>query len=156
LLNPKSLRRFQREAKSAARLHHTNIVPVFGVGQDDGLHYYVMQFIPGQSLDQVLAELNRIKESKSSSPTMIEDRPADRPEGPGTAVEVARALLTGVYKPAGGEAERVADPDSDRASSPAALTGADSDPRQPAPATRAGSAILDSAASDIKLHLPGQ
>ncbi len=39
--------RFQREARAAARLHHTNIVPVFGVGRDDGHHYYVMQFIPG-------------------------------------------------------------------------------------------------------------
>ncbi|HZZ80258.1 MAG TPA: protein kinase, partial [Gemmataceae bacterium] len=54
LLEPKHLLRFQREARSAARLHHTNIVPVFGVGECDGLHYYVMQFIHGQGLDQVL------------------------------------------------------------------------------------------------------
>src|SRR4029077_14647206 len=46
LLDPRHLGRFQREARSAARLHHTNIVPVFGVGEQDGLHYYVMQFIP--------------------------------------------------------------------------------------------------------------
>src|SRR5262249_45523486 len=32
LLDPRQLGRFQREARSAARLHHTNIVPVFGVG----------------------------------------------------------------------------------------------------------------------------
>src|SRR5690242_19617639 len=43
LLDPRHLGRFQREARSAARLHHTNIVPVFGVGEQDGLHYYVMQ-----------------------------------------------------------------------------------------------------------------
>src|SRR5262249_28839952 len=41
LLDPRQLGRFQREARSAARLHHTNIVPVFGVGEQDGLHYYV-------------------------------------------------------------------------------------------------------------------
>src|SRR5262249_25791728 len=46
LLDPRQLGRFQREARSAAKLHHTNIVPVFGVGEQDGLHYYVMQFIP--------------------------------------------------------------------------------------------------------------
>src|SRR5262245_50625409 len=46
LLDPRQLARFHREARSAARLHHTNIVPVFGVGESDGLHYYVMQFIP--------------------------------------------------------------------------------------------------------------
>jgi serine/threonine protein kinase len=56
LLDPKKLERFKREAQAAANLHHTNIVPVFGVGEQDGLHYYVMQFIEGQGLDRVLAE----------------------------------------------------------------------------------------------------
>src|SRR5271165_5059055 len=54
LLDTRHLQRFQREARAAARLHHTNIVPVYGIGSDDGLHYYVMQFIQGQGLDQVL------------------------------------------------------------------------------------------------------
>jgi serine/threonine protein kinase len=36
LLDPKQVRRFEREAKAAAKLHHTNIVPVFGVGRQDG------------------------------------------------------------------------------------------------------------------------
>ncbi len=43
-------RRFEREAKSAARLHHTNIVPVFGSGEHQGIPYYVMQFIEGTGL----------------------------------------------------------------------------------------------------------
>ncbi len=42
--------RFQREARSAARLHHTNIVPVFGVGEEGELSYYVMQLIKGDRL----------------------------------------------------------------------------------------------------------
>ncbi len=50
--------RFEREAKAAARLHHTNIVPVFGVGEHDGMPYYVMQFIPGLGLDAVIDELS--------------------------------------------------------------------------------------------------
>jgi eukaryotic-like serine/threonine-protein kinase len=41
------LERFRREAKSAARLHHTNIVPVFEVGSDGDVAYYAMQFIHG-------------------------------------------------------------------------------------------------------------
>src|SRR5262249_19575446 len=58
---PRQVRRFHREARSAAQLHHTHIVPVFGVGSQDGLHYYAMQFIPGLGLDQVLAEVNRLQ-----------------------------------------------------------------------------------------------
>lgn len=58
LLDESYVERFQREAKTAANLHHTNIVPVFGVGQQDGHHYYVMQLIHGVGLDDVLRELN--------------------------------------------------------------------------------------------------
>src|SRR5262249_31956442 len=61
LTDAKIVMRFEREARAAARLHHTNIVPVFGVGHDAGQHYYVMQFIPGQGLDAVPDELVRIK-----------------------------------------------------------------------------------------------
>jgi serine/threonine protein kinase/WD40 repeat protein len=50
------LERFLREAQTAAGLHHTNIVPVFDIGQADGLPYYAMQLIPGRGLDQVLAD----------------------------------------------------------------------------------------------------
>src|SRR5262249_41711974 len=56
LLDAKKLERFKREARAAARLHHTNIVPVFGVGEQDGCHYYVMQFVAGPALHQVVAE----------------------------------------------------------------------------------------------------
>jgi WD40 repeat protein len=45
LADVKRLERFRREAKAAARLHHTNIVPVFGTGEADGRHFYAMQFI---------------------------------------------------------------------------------------------------------------
>ena len=38
----KQLQRFQREAEAAAGLHHTNIVPVYGIGQSDDLHFYAM------------------------------------------------------------------------------------------------------------------
>lgn len=61
LLDSRYLRRFQNEARSAARLHHTNIVPVFGVGQHEGLHYYIMQFIQGVALDEVIAEMDAIR-----------------------------------------------------------------------------------------------
>src|SRR5262245_21696629 len=61
LLGSHRLERFQREARAAARLHHTNIVPVFGVGEDKGIHFYAMQFIQGQGLDEVLREVKRLR-----------------------------------------------------------------------------------------------
>jgi hypothetical protein len=59
--DPRSLLRFRREARAAARLHHTNIVPVFDVGERDGVHYYAMQFIQGQALNEVIDELRRLR-----------------------------------------------------------------------------------------------
>jgi serine/threonine protein kinase/tetratricopeptide (TPR) repeat protein len=53
---------FQREAR-AAKLHHTNIVPIFGVGEHQGTHYYAMQFIDGQSLDVALRDVQRLRQS---------------------------------------------------------------------------------------------
>ena len=50
----KRLQRFQREAQAVAQLHHTNIVPIFGVGEHDGLPYYAMQYIRGRGLDSLL------------------------------------------------------------------------------------------------------
>jgi serine/threonine protein kinase len=53
------LERFRREARAAAQLHHTNIVPVFEVGQEGDTCFYAMQFIQGQPLDQVFQDLQR-------------------------------------------------------------------------------------------------
>jgi len=53
--------RFQRESRTAAMLHHSNIVPVFGVGEHEGVLFYAMQFIEGRPLDEVLRELRRIR-----------------------------------------------------------------------------------------------
>ncbi len=50
-------RRFLNEARTAAGLHHTHIVPVFDVGQVGGLCYYAMQRIEGAGLDRVIKHL---------------------------------------------------------------------------------------------------
>jgi serine/threonine protein kinase len=75
------LKRFRREAKSAARLHHTNIVPVYGVGESEGLHFIAMQFIDGVTLQQKmdgqttqpdrLSSATFIGESKGTAPTHV-------------------------------------------------------------------------------------
>ena len=58
--------RFRREARAAARLHHTNIVPVYEVGQDGDVRFYAMQFIQGQGLDAVITELRRLRDRARS------------------------------------------------------------------------------------------
>ena len=59
--------RFRREARAAAQLHHTNIVPVFDVGKEENTYFYSMQYIPGQGLDQVIEELRQLKRAGNST-----------------------------------------------------------------------------------------
>ena len=54
-----AIERFKREAETVAKLHHTNIVPIYNVGSEHGVNYYAMQFIDGRSLAEVLAEAKR-------------------------------------------------------------------------------------------------
>src|SRR5436305_16712 len=89
----KQKRRFEREAKAAARLHHTNIVPVFGTGEHAGTPYYVMQFIQGLGLDAVVDELARMGPGgPTATPPATPDRPARRDA---SAAEMVRSLMTG-------------------------------------------------------------
>jgi eukaryotic-like serine/threonine-protein kinase len=97
LVDPKLVRRFEREAKAAARLHHTNIVPVFGVGQQDGHHYFVMQFIAGLGLDVVLDDLRRLRRGESKGRLDAKPEPAERQVAGVTAGDVARSLVTGRF-----------------------------------------------------------
>lgn len=55
ILNPDAFTRFEREAKLAARLDHPNIVPIFAVGQGDGVAFYTMRFVRGGSLEALVA-----------------------------------------------------------------------------------------------------
>jgi hypothetical protein len=57
-LDPRRLQRFKNEALAAAHLRHENIVPVYAVGCEHGIHYFAMQLIQGRSL-ATLIELRR-------------------------------------------------------------------------------------------------
>ncbi len=59
MLDERQLARFKNEALAAAQLHHPNIVPVFAVGCERGLHFYAMQLIDGQTLEHLIVELSR-------------------------------------------------------------------------------------------------
>lgn len=60
--------RFHREATTLATLRHKNIVQVFSFGQHEGYYYYVMQYIDGVGLDQIIDRLR-----KSSRPCHVAD-----------------------------------------------------------------------------------
>ena len=91
--DPTYLRRFQTEARSAARLHHTNIVPVFDFGEHEGICYYAMQFIAGVGLDQVLDDVRRLRGmagAAGAGPVTV--------HGNDTLQAASRGLLTGQFK----------------------------------------------------------
>ncbi len=48
--NASYLKRFQREAQTAASLHHPNIVPIHAIGEADGVWYFAMEYIRGKNL----------------------------------------------------------------------------------------------------------
>jgi serine/threonine protein kinase len=87
-------RAFQREARTVARLHHTNIVPLFGVGEQDGYHYIVMQLIRGVDLEAVLSALRNLGSSTEPSLAASEDDlPAYRARNSNDSSRLARALI---------------------------------------------------------------
>ena len=94
-----TVERFKREARAAASLQHSHIVPVFGVGENAGFHYYVMQYIHGRGMDEIMAVLrqeapaNDLSENESHSAEelamVLESGPvrSDKPDRLGAAAE---------------------------------------------------------------------
>ena len=66
-LTPQAVQRFRREAEAAAKLHHTNIVPVYTTGEQDGIHFYAMELIEGPSLNDVILQLRQSPSYESFS-----------------------------------------------------------------------------------------
>src|SRR5262245_31858024 len=104
------LQRFRREARAAARLHHSNIVPVFGVGEAEGLHFYVMQFIPGLGLGEVLEELKRQRQTRPAAA----EAAAVPARAAVSAAAVAQSLLTGAFAPPAPSPGALAEHDPER------------------------------------------
>ena len=77
-LDPKQLQRFKNEAQAAAQLHHTNIVPVYAVGSERGVHYYSMQLIDGYSLADLIEHRRRILGKSNDSTTDRADPPTEK------------------------------------------------------------------------------
>ena len=107
--------RFRREARAAARLHHTNIVPVYEVGQDGDVRFYAMQFIQGQGLDLIITELRQLRDRARSEPKIKAASPGQslRPRG-----EAIRPGYRGSDRRRRGRGRRGVAVDSDRSVRP--------------------------------------
>jgi eukaryotic-like serine/threonine-protein kinase len=71
----KHLQRFHNEAHAAAQLHHSNIVPVYAVGCERGVHFYAMQLIEGQSLAAMIQQIkgpDTVSHGTKGTPNKIE------------------------------------------------------------------------------------
>ncbi len=58
-IDPRSVERFEREAKAAARLRHPGIVEIYAVGEDAGTHYFAMERIDGTPLNVVIERMRQ-------------------------------------------------------------------------------------------------
>jgi serine/threonine protein kinase/Flp pilus assembly protein TadD len=96
-LTPKAVEHFHREAIAARKLRHTNIVPLYMTGQQDGTRFYAMELIEGPSLDEV------IRHSRQSARKDLVTPRASAADGQaatgayvpsGTSVKGAGTLLT--------------------------------------------------------------
>jgi serine/threonine protein kinase/Flp pilus assembly protein TadD len=92
-MDPRHLQRFKIESQAAAQLHHTNIVPVYYVGRERGVHFYAMQYIEGHSLAQVIADLRLqiadLKKDAKPHASLSEASPATAPYTPEPAPQSA-------------------------------------------------------------------
>jgi serine/threonine-protein kinase len=67
--NPEYIARFKREARLAARLEHPNVVQIFDVGEEQGVHYITMQYVEGKSLDALLKERKKLSVGEAVAAT---------------------------------------------------------------------------------------
>src|SRR3989339_1772218 len=58
--DPEYVLRFQREARSAARLDHPNIIKIHLVGEEEGQHYFAMEFVEGKTVRDLLRSEKRL------------------------------------------------------------------------------------------------
>ncbi|MEK6674415.1 MAG: serine/threonine-protein kinase [Planctomycetota bacterium] len=63
--NREFVERFYKEGRAAARLNHANIVQAFDVGEAGGYHYFVMEYIDGQTVYDLLTDGRRMEEAKA-------------------------------------------------------------------------------------------
>jgi serine/threonine protein kinase len=62
----KNVARFRREAEVARRLRHAHIIAIHHIGQEEGLHYFVMDLVEGRNLEEIILRLRRRSDSAAA------------------------------------------------------------------------------------------
>ncbi len=116
LIDQRALARFRNEVKAIATLNHPNIVAVYAIGEERGIHYYAMQLVRGQSLAVVIRELRtRLDNRESVTGEVIGSIVSDEhgmtidTRAPGTAVP-QQTSATPIQKPRRHEPKRIPRP----------------------------------------------
>ncbi len=90
-MDPRQLVRFHNEARAAASLDHPHIVKVHAVGCERGVHYYAMQFIDGQTLEELIRALQGAGGGPSGPPShATTDEPVGGLAAPSAGSETVR------------------------------------------------------------------
>ena len=116
------LLRFDRERRTLARLHHTNIVPIFATGCEEDLLYFAMPYLSGASLGQVI-KTARSRESsgegltRSSFEELLQEAHS-RSQSASEEPEVAAAEQPGPARPGVTEPVAVGSPERPSSSTP--------------------------------------
>jgi serine/threonine protein kinase len=83
------LQRFRNEAQAAAQLQHPHIVPVFGVGSEHDVNYYVMKYIQGRTLANLIHERRAVR-AGSAAPNKNTESNGEKQTQESQCGEVAR------------------------------------------------------------------
>jgi serine/threonine protein kinase/tetratricopeptide (TPR) repeat protein len=94
LVDERMLARFRNEVRAAATLEHPHIVAVHTVGEERGIHYYVMQLVRGQSLAEVIAQHRSAAAVKPGEPKALGGSPAAQGSNAAAGLVAAGTLAT--------------------------------------------------------------
>lgn len=90
----RELHRFRREAQAVARLHHSHIVEIYGVGEQDGVHYFAMRYVTGRGLERVIADLReRLGLVDDAAETSVLKEPQQARHGSLSSIHTSSSLL---------------------------------------------------------------
>jgi serine/threonine protein kinase len=63
--NNEFIKRFEREARAAAKLNHPNIIQIYAIGEEEGIHFFSMEYVKGKTLAEIIEEEKKLTYDKA-------------------------------------------------------------------------------------------